>query len=143
MQVKEPSTSDEFKDYYRLRFQTLREPWGQAEGTEKAEDDDTATHAMLVNEAGEVIGVCRLHLQTPQEGQLRFMGIHPAYQGKGLGALLLEYLENKAKEMGATTMMLHAREKAVSFYIRNGYETVQESYLLFDSIQHYKMVKQL
>lgn len=143
MRIIEPATPQQFEQYYHLRYLTLRQPWGQPKGSERADDDATATHAMLVSDSGEAIGVCRLHLQTPQEAQLRFMGIHENYQGKGLGKLLLDYLEEKARAMGATTIVLQAREKAVSFYERNGYAIVEKTHLLFGSIQHYKMAKQL
>lgn len=143
MHIIEPATPEEFEQYYNLRYLTLRQPWEQPKGSERAPDDDTATHAMLVDETGEAIGVCRMHLQTPEEAQLRFMGIHERCQGKGLGKLLLDYLEDKARQLGATYMVLQAREKAVSFYERNGYKMVEKTYLLFGSIQHYKMEKQL
>jgi N-acetylglutamate synthase-like GNAT family acetyltransferase len=143
MKVIEPASAEEFETYYLLRHQTLREPWGQPKGSERVEDDATAVHAMLVNDNGEAFGVCRLHLNSPQEGQLRFMGILAEQQGKGLGHQLLSYMDERARGLGATTMVLHAREKAVNFYRRNGYHIVEESYLLFGSIQHYKMAKQL
>ena len=143
MNILEPSTPEQFEKYYRLRYQTLRQPWGQPEGSERANDDDAAIHAMLVNDSGETVGVCRMHLQTLQEAQLRFMGIHENYQGKGLGKLLLDYLEEKAKSMGAQTIVLQAREKAVSFYERNGYAVTAKTHLLFGSIQHYRMEKEL
>jgi len=143
MHIIEPATPEEFEQYYNLRYLTLRQPWEQPKGSERAPDDETATHAMMVDETGEAVGVCRMHLQTPEEAQLRFMGILDGYQGKGLGKLLLDYLEDKARQMGATYMVLQAREKAVSFYERNGYKVVEKTHLLFGSIQHYKMEKQL
>lgn len=143
MKIIEPTTPEDLAVYYRLRYQTLREPWGQPEGSERAEDDATAIHAMLVNEAGEAVGVCRLHLNTPQEGQLRFMGIRQDQQGKRLGDLLLNYLEERARQLGATRIALQARDNAVNFYRRNGYEVEEKTYLLFGTIQHYLMAKQL
>lgn len=143
MKILEPATPDEFEKYYRLRYQTLRAPWGEPEGSERADDDATAIHALLLDDAGEAIGVCRLHLNTPQEGQLRFMGIRADQQGKQLGKHLLDYLEERARELGAKRMTLQAREKAVNFYRRNGYEVIEKTYILFGSIQHYRMAKQL
>ena len=143
MNILEPVTPAQFEKYYRLRYETLRKPWNQPEGSERATDDETAVHAMLVTDNGEAVGVCRMHLQTAQEAQLRFMGIHENYQGKGLGKLLIDYLEDKARSMGAEIMILQAREKAVSFYERNGYNVTEKTHLLFGSIQHYKMEKQL
>ncbi|MCX2741287.1 GNAT family N-acetyltransferase [Pontibacter anaerobius] len=143
MKIIEPATPEQFEQYYRLRYLTLRQPWGQPEGSERVDDDATALHAMLVNGAGEAIGVCRLHMNTPQEGQLRFMGIRGDQQGKQLGDRLLQYLEERARSLGAERMTLQARENAVNFYRRNGYEVVEKTYLLFGSIQHYLMAKQL
>jgi N-acetylglutamate synthase-like GNAT family acetyltransferase len=143
MYIIEPSTPEQLEQYYHLRYATLRQPWGQPIGSERVDDDETAIHAMLLDETGEPVGVCRMHLQNPQEAQLRFMGIHQNYQGKGLGNMLIAYLEDKARRMGAKNVMLQAREKAVSFYERNGYKVTEKTYLLFNSIQHYKMEKQL
>lgn len=143
MHIIEPATPEQFEQYYRLRYQTLRAPWGQPEGSERVDDDALAIHAMLVNDAGEPVGVCRLHLNTPQEGQLRFMGIRGDQQGKRLGDQLLAYLEKRARKLGATSMMLQARDNAVNFYRRNGYEVNEKTYLLFGSIQHYRMGKPL
>ena len=143
MKVIEPASPEQFKHYFQLRFDTLRKPWNQPEGSERAEDDEQAIHAMLVDDAGEALGVCRLHLNTPQEGQLRFMGVRADKQGQRLGDQLLSYLEERARQLGATSMTLQARENAVNFYRRNGYEVVEKSYLLFGSIQHFKMAKQL
>jgi N-acetylglutamate synthase-like GNAT family acetyltransferase len=143
MKIIEPHTPEEFAQYYQLRYDTLRRPWNQPEGSERAEDDATALHAMLIDDAGAALGVCRLHLATPQEGQIRFMGIREDKQGQRLGDQLLLYFEEKAKTLGATHMTLQARENAVNFYRRNGYEVVEKTHLLFGSIQHYKMTKQL
>jgi len=143
MEVIEPATPEEFEKYYRLRYETLRQPWGEPQGSERADDDATAIHAMLVTDDGEAVGVCRLHLNTPQEGQLRFMGIRQDKQGQQLGNQLLHYLEARAKALGATSLMLQARENAVNFYRRNGYVVEEESYVLFGTIQHYRMAKQL
>ncbi|WP_162051483.1 GNAT family N-acetyltransferase [Pontibacter pamirensis] len=143
MEVIEPATPEEFQKYYRLRYETLRQPWDQPEGSERVEDDATAIHAMLVDDNGEAVGICRLHMNTPLEGQLRFMGIRKDKQGQQLGNQLMEYLEARAKTLGAMSLTLQARENAVNFYRRNGYEVVEETYILFGTIQHYRMTKQL
>ncbi|CAN5896908.1 hypothetical protein BH24BAC1_BH24BAC1_35450 [soil metagenome] len=143
MKVIEPGTPEEFASYYRLRYTLLRQPWNEPEGSEKAEDDATSVHALLLDDEEKAIGVCRLHLASPTQAQIRFMAIDRAYQGRGLGHLLLAYLEEKVRQLGATTMMLHAREKAVSFYERAGYRVVEKSYVLFGEIQHYRMEKEI
>jgi N-acetylglutamate synthase-like GNAT family acetyltransferase len=143
MKIIEPSSLEQFAKYYRLRYETLRKPWGQPEGSERVEDDATAVHAMLIDDNEEAVGVCRMHLNTPEEAQIRFMGVRADMQGKGLGDLLMQYQEQRARELGASRMVLQARENAVNFYRRNEYEVEAESYLLFGTIQHYRMGKEL
>ena len=93
MKIIIPATPAEFTNYYRLRYEVLRQPWQQPLGSERAEDDVTATHAMLINEEQEALGVGRLHQHSPEEAQIRFMAIQPDKQGLGLGNLLLQYFE--------------------------------------------------
>ena len=143
MKVITPVSEADFEQYYNLRYEVLRAPWQQPRGTEHAPDDDTAIHALLLDETDKAAGVCRLHAETPEEGQLRFMAIREDLQGQGLGRLLLEFLETKAQELGCKFITLQAREKAVSFYERHGYELVKKTHLLFGSIQHYQMKKNL
>ena len=143
MYIKTPESPADFAEYYQLRWEVLRAPWQQPRGSEKAPDDATATHALLLNDREEAIGVCRMHLQTPAEAQIRFMAIRPDYQGQGLGQKLLLYLEEKAREAGATFITLQARENAVKFYKKCNYIVLEKTHLLFDSIQHYKMQKEL
>ncbi len=143
MIIVSPVTTEDFEQYYRLRYEVLRQPWHQPRGSERVPDDDTATHAMLLNKEQEVIGVCRLHQVSATEAQIRFMAIRPDQQGQGLGNQLLDYLENIARQWGVTQITLQARENALNFYRRNGYVELEKTNLLFGEIQHYKMVKSL
>jgi len=143
MYIKAPISPADFEKYYQLRWEVLRAPWQQPRGSEKADDDASATHALLLNEKEEAVGVCRLHLQTPAEAQIRFMAIRPDYQGQGWGQKLLQYLEEKAWAAGARFITLQARENAVKFYENCNYTVLEKTHLLFGSIQHYKMRKSL
>ena len=138
-----PRTEAELRQYNRLRYEVLRKPWGEPEGSEMAPDDPDSWHVMAVTEQNEAVGVGRLHLNHPQEGQLRMMAVHPDWQGHGIGRLLVEHLEAQARQLGVTIMVLHAREKAVAFYKTLGYEVVEPSYLLFGQIPHFLMRKEL
>lgn len=143
MKVIEPATATDFDQYYRLRYEELRKPWNQPEGSERAPDDEQATHALLLDDSGKAAGVCRLSFTNRQEAQLRFMAIRHDLQSQGLGKLLVEFLEEKAKAAGATVISLQARERAVPFYERLGYKLVKKTHLLFGTLQHYLMQKQL
>jgi len=40
-------------------------------------------------------------------------------------------------------MILHARDYALNFYEKLGYQKIEKSYKLFDVLQHYLMTKNL
>jgi N-acetylglutamate synthase-like GNAT family acetyltransferase len=142
MEIKSPQTDAEWKAYYALRFNVLREPWNQPLGSEVLTDEDQAIHAIAV-EDGEVLGVARMHESAEKQGQVRCVATATAAQGKGIGKAIMAYLEDQAKAKGWTEIVLEARENAVPFYQRIGYTIIAESYLLFEEIQHYRMKKAL
>ena len=140
--ITKPDTSEEWEQYYDLRFKVLREPWGQLKGSEVLTDEDQSDHAMVVDsETKKVVGVARMQINSPTQGQVRCVAVLPQLQGKGVGKLLMNYLEKLAVEKGFQEIVLDARENAVKFYLSIGYENIGESYLLFGVIPHFKMRK--
>lgn len=137
-----PKTTQEWEQYYQLRYTVLREPWGQLKGSEVLQDEDQADHAMVINdETHEIVGVARMQINTPSQGQVRCVAVAPHVQGQGVGKLLMKYLEVLAQQKGIKEIILDARENAVKFYLSIGYEIFEDSYLLFGEIQHWKMRK--
>lgn len=66
----------------------------------------------------------------PLTAGLVVIGVRPNLQQKGLGTLLQQEFERKAKEMGAEQLQLSVRtqnEKAIRSYKRNGYEITEET----------------
>ena len=145
MTVQSPATAAEWAAYFRLRYEVLRQPWQQPEGSERAEDDaaPTTIHALLLAPDGKALGVGRLHPAGPRQGQVRFMAVAPAAQGQGVGRRILEFLEAAARRQGLTEIVLHAREQAVPFYQRLGYAVVAPSHTLFGAVAHQLMRKAL
>jgi ribosomal protein S18 acetylase RimI-like enzyme len=143
MKVVEPRTVQDFELYFDLRFHVLRKPWNRPPGSEKDELEEGSLHAMLLDDQNEVAGVCRMQYNGPDEAQLRYMAIRADLQGKGFGKLLLDHFEIIARKQKLKYITLQARENAVSFYKRNGYEVKEKTMLLWDTIQHYRMEKQL
>jgi predicted GNAT family N-acyltransferase len=143
MNIIEPSTSEEFEKYYQLRWEVLRAPWGKPKGSEKDDMEAESIHGMAVDNNGDVLAVVRLNKSTEYVAQIRFMGVKTEQAGKGIGSILLNYMEKRAKEAGYNAIILHARENALEFYKRNNYLMVEKSYLMWDEIQHYLMKKEL
>ena len=141
--IKQPETEKEFEAYYDLRWCILRRPWQQPKGSEKDELENESFHVMACDENSNVVAVGRLHFNNKKEARIRYMAVDSEHLEKSIGALILEALEEKAKQECCKTIVLDARENAVGFYQKKGYELLEKSHLLFDSIQHYRMHKYL
>ena len=143
MLIRQPRSPLDFQKYYQLRWEVLRKPWNQPEGSEKDDSEDTSFHAMAEDGSGACVGVARLQRISETEGQVRFMGVRDDQQGKGVGKSLMQFIEDEARRSGMKKLMLQARENAVPFYRSIGYTVTEKTFRLWDIIQHYKMEKSI
>jgi len=141
VEIRSPKSESEFEAYYELRWRVLRMPWGQPSGSERDELDAAATHVAGFDEVKRLVCVGRLHAVETGVGQVRYMAVEESLRGLGLGQAVLDELERLAKRQGISVIVLDARESAVGFYRRNGYEAVGEGHVLFDEVRHSKMKK--
>ena len=128
--------------YFDLRWRVLRERWTQVRETGKDEHETDAFH-LTAWVGGKLAGTGRLHFNSPQEAQVRFMAVEEAYARHGIGSRILEALEARARKKQARRVVLNARDSAVNFYRKRGYQLVDQSATLFDSIVHWRMQKLL
>jgi predicted GNAT family N-acyltransferase len=140
--VKQPETAEEFKQYLDLRWRVLRAPWGEPKGSEVDNIEDQCFHIMVtVNEI--VTGVGRLQFNSNSEAQIRYMAVDQAYERNQIGRMIVNSLEQEARNRNINSIVLDARETAVGFYKKLGFSIEKKSYLLFDEIQHFRMRKRL
>jgi N-acetylglutamate synthase-like GNAT family acetyltransferase len=139
--IRSPQTDAEWQAYFKLRYDVLRAPWGQATGSEQTPDENLHQHFAFFAAENQIIGVGRLDLLDPQTTQVRFMAVADEQQGKGIGKAIMEEMESVSKEMGIQKIILHAREVALPFYQQLGYQLDAPSHLLFGEIQHFLMHK--
>ena len=142
-QVKQAETKTQLKNILQLRYDVLRKPWNQNIETATDYLEHQSINAFIEDENGNVIACGRLQENENKIGQIRFMAVRNNYQGKGLGKLIISYLEEKAKEKKLVEIQLQARENAVDFYKNCNYTIKEKSFLLWDKIQHYLMTKTL
>jgi len=140
IEVREPKTAEEFDLYYDLRWHILREPWRR--GRESARDglEEGAFHLMALRD-GTVVGVGRLHFNSTDEAQVRYMAVEAGQQRQGVGSRILEKLEQHAREYGAKRVVLNAREGAIAFYLRHGYKLEGAIETAFECVPHWRMTK--
>ena len=76
---------------------------------------------------GTAVGCGGLKLLDADTAEIKRMWLHASTRGRGLGALLLDALENAARELGATHGVLDTNgtlETAIAMYRRHGWQDV-------------------
>ena len=140
--IKSPETESEWESYFNFRWEKLRKPLGMPKDTLKDDKEQDSCHLIAIDSDEKVVGTGRLHFNSEQEGQIRYMAVNESIQRKGLGSLIVLELEMMAKKKGATKMILNAREKALNFYLSLGYKEI-EPYESDTGIPHTTMSKEL
>jgi predicted GNAT family N-acyltransferase len=131
----------EYARVVALRRRVLRAPLGLDYTPEQlaAESDDIH----LAGFDGETPVACLiLTPASTAEYKMRQVAVAPERQGEGLGSSLVAYSEAVVRAAGGRQITLHARESAVPFYLRAGYEAVGEPFEEV-TLPHRKMVKWL
>ena len=120
----------------------FNETWNQPKGSEQDMEEDISYHIMAIDHQ-QIVGVARLQFPEEYSAQLRYMAVDDRYQKRGVGRAIITHMENYARQHSSKELFFNARDNALGFYEKLGYKITEKSYLLFDSIQHYKMSKTL
>jgi ribosomal-protein-alanine N-acetyltransferase len=86
----------------------------------------TRWYVMASDDDGEVIGYAGLLVPGP-EADVQTIAVAPAAQGRGVGGALLDALITRARERGATSLMLEVRADnppAINLYEKRGFERI-------------------
>lgn len=70
------------------------------------------------------VGCGGLKELSKSQAEIKRVYSNPEYRGSGIGTAILQYLEAEAKKFGYKQVVVETRrvnEKAVSFYLKNGY----------------------
>lgn len=122
-----PTTPEELDKYYDLRWRVLREPFQRPKGSEQDEYDQVGQHRMVINQAGDAVAVGRVHFNSAEEAQIRFMAVAPEYRGEGHGVAMIYALELAARNDGAKHVVINSRDNTIGFYKKCGYQVAEEA----------------
>ena len=125
-----------------LRHEVLRIPLGLAFTVDQLASESDSHHLVALDEGGRILGCLMLTPRAGGEVQMRQVAVKPDRQGTGLGRALALEAEAKARALGFTRMMLHARDTAIGFYERLGYAREGDPFLEV-GILHQQMAKRL
>lgn len=131
----------EYKGVWDVREAILRKPLGRSLKNENIDwDKEALIFAAIHND--EVIGCVLLTRIDEQTAKLRAMAVYDEWQGKGVGSLLVNALEETALKAGYKKIALHARKVALDFYKKLNYVIISDEFTEV-GIPHYKMEKKL
>ena len=122
--IKSPQSNDEWENYLLFRWEVLRKPLGMSKESLADSIEDKSFHLMGIDEKENVIASGRVHFNSENEAQIRYMAVDSRFKRRGIGSEIVDKLEKYATSKGAGIMVLNAREDAISFYSNLGYKEV-------------------
>ena len=133
--------SPEYLKMVNLRDNVLRRPLGLTFDHDElmAEKDDILI-ACIDDE--EIMGCCILVKVDDSIVRLRQMAVLDNLHGKGIGASIMNFAENVARDKGFKIMTMHARDSAIGFYEKFGYKVNGHQFTEVN-IPHHVMEKAL
>ena len=140
--IKSPENVEEWDSYLLFRWEILRKPLGMSKDSLTDSIEDESFHLMGIDEEKNVIASGRVHFNSENEAQIRYMAVDKNFKRKGVGTEIVKELEKYALSKGKVSMILNARENAISFYLSLGYEEVGP-YQSDTGIPHKTMKKRL
>lgn len=130
--------SSEYDEYLALRNEVLRKPLGLEFTPEEMLREPSCIHiaGYLAN------NLCMTLALVPEGAKLKMIQVatKPGLERRGIGSAALAFCERYCLERGIREIYCHARETAIPFYLRSGYVTEGENYILV-GIPHVTMRK--
>lgn len=128
-----------------LRDAVLRRPLGMVFSAEQlAEEHDQVHIAHFDFLTGEALAclILQKSSQFPEQVKMRQVAVAPHLQRQGIGSKMCAFAEAFARQQGYQKMYCHARDSAVPFYQKRGYQIFGEAFEEV-GIKHFAMAKQL
>lgn len=91
---------------------------------------------------GQCVGCLVMTRLSEANVKMRQVAVEPELQGNGIGQRMVLESELWSRENGFTRIVLNARDSAVPFYVRLGYQAVAEPFIEV-GIPHQQMIKDL
>ena len=133
--------TDEYLQTVRLRDALLRRPLGLGFTPSELSAEKDSFHLACRRE--NILAACVV-LQPLPQGRIRMrqLAVRAELQGGGIGTALVVFSEQFALQQDFHEMILHARETAVGFYERLGYESDGVRFIEV-TLPHFRMHKLL
>ena len=117
--VKLVETEEDMEAAVSIRFRVFVDEQSVPAEIELDEHDAVATHAIAI-EGGQAVGTGRTYFEDG-EARIGRMAVDLSHRRRGVGGVILRFLEEEAKSQGATEIVLHAQDYVKAFYAAHGY----------------------
>lgn len=131
----------EYQQMLNLRYEILRKPLGLNFLPEELEREKNDI-LIAAFEDEKMLGCCFLNRVDNDVVRLRQMAVQNNLQGKGIGASLMNFAENLARDRGYKILMMHARKTTMHFFENHGYKVEGAEFIQL-TIPHVVMKKKL
>ena len=110
-----------------IRFRVFVDEQSVPPEIELDEYDAVATHALALLD-GVAVATGRAIVEG-DSARIGRMAVDRQRRRSGVGGLVLRFLEDEAREQGATEFVLHAQEYVKAFYAAHGYEEHGDTFM--------------
>lgn len=131
----------EYGQMIKLRDDILRKPLGLQLHPEEL-DLEKSDILLGAFDEDRILACCILTPINEKTLRLRQMAVQNNLQGKGIGASIMSFAEDIARDKGFSTLMMHARDSAIGFYEKFGYKVTGAPFTEVN-LPHRLMEKQL
>ncbi len=133
--------SKEYLKMLNLRDTVLRKPQGLTFSHDELMEEKNDVLIVCTDE-DEILGCCILTKINDDTVKLRQMAVASNLHGRGIGESIIHFAENIALDKGYSTMTMNARDAAISFYEKFGYQVKGDPFIEV-TLPHHKMEKPL
>ncbi len=127
--------SNEYLQMVNLRDSVLRKPLGLTFSHDELLIEKNEI-LIVCTEEDKMLGCCMLVKVNNDTLKLRQMAVAPNLHGKGIGASIINFAENLAKDKGFKKMTMHARDTAIGFYEKFGYQIIGKQFIEVNTPHH-------
>lgn len=119
--------SPEYDQMVSLRNKILREPLGLSFSEEELAQEKNDILIAAFDE-DEILGCCILTKINGEKIRLRQMAVSADMQLTGIGASIMTFAENLARDKDYNYMIMHSRDTAIGFYEKLGYKVASDEF---------------
>ncbi|RBW70723.1 GNAT family N-acetyltransferase [Bacillus taeanensis] len=140
MEAKVVQSEEELKKAFDIRVAVFVDEQKVPAEEEIDEFEDKSTHFLLYD-GEKAVGAGRLRV-VDGVGKVERICVLSTHRKGGSGKLIMNKIEEAAKEKGLTKLKLHGQTHAEGFYQKLGYETISDVFIEA-GIPHITMIKEI